>query len=374
MMGLGGHWHWIDPESTPQGALPKSLPNYFKGPAGGGDRSCVVSYKKEKKRYLGVGWGGGKFQEIPLENNAPFTPQWGTVSNTAQANTSKWGYSCYIDQDELIYYSAYANQSPAAIDLKTMTPTTGKSQKGSGTGNSYAMSGDKSGNPLGGSSTYTMAYESETDTIWTSGQSGFLNVSPAECVISNVNCAQETQFNSVALGAHVKPISSLGGGRVVGLVRAGGGSTVWLLSLKNPKKISDGLNLTRLADLSGDPYMYTDFTGATLYLTDAEETYNFKSDLGNVVHPAVGFAWDLVPDAKSSDEWKDMELEIRCYKSGESKGQYEKVNDVEVAGKMTFIRTTSCENQKYDSVDVKVVQLNDAKTLLDVERMQITLY
>lgn len=370
----GGHWHWIHPDETPQGVIPASAPNYFRGPTGGLDsdyRSCAVSYKKNRKRYLGIGYERGKFQEIPLLNKEPFSPQWSSVSMSANISGNKWGYSCYIDQENLIYYSQYFRIASRALNLNTMTAGGGKPVKGKAAGISYAISGDQSGNPLSSNGAYTMSYESHSDTIWTSGAN--LTISPAECVISGQNCDKEAVFNTVALGIKVGPMSAMGGGRVIGMVRSGGSSSAYMLSLKDEKNIAAGVDVTRLADAGGDPYMYTDFTGATLYETDINETFSFKKEFADKEHPAIGFAWALAKD-ESGDEWEDLSLEVRCYLAGGDEGSFEKIDDVRDAGKMTFIRSESCKGKKYDSVDIRVIQLDEADTLKKVDRVQITIY
>lgn len=66
----GGYLYWIDPQQTPEGNIPQVAPNFYHLREAGGSRICAVAYRKDKKRYVGVGWGNGNFIEFPTEDQS----------------------------------------------------------------------------------------------------------------------------------------------------------------------------------------------------------------------------------------------------------------------------------------------------------------
>jgi hypothetical protein len=392
----GGHLYWIDPASTPQGDL-KSLgaKHYHKLPGpGADDRVCVVSYKKDKKRFLGMGYGMGKFVEIPMENSAPFAPKFGTISREGTAGSTRWGYSCFVDQDRLIYYSQWANMSEGpilAIDLKTMTAKSATTApNGSFTSTnlinetigpkpevrkgSYAVTGDRDGNVLNGLGIYTFSYEARSKTIWAAGSSnGLLTIYPAKCLSKEPTCSGFGSFNMNQMNINVGPLSGLGDGRMIGLFRGVG--TVFLMKLKDDKDISKGIDATAIHNLEGDPYMYTDFTGATLYLTKSETTFDltemddYSSKKEN---RGIGFTW--LDKSGKGQTFEDIKLEVRCYKKSDSAGSYQSWSKVKDSTEQTVILASSCKNKKYDQVDVRLTQLADNDTLMRITKIQVTAY
>ena len=80
------------------------------------------------------------------------------------------------------------------------------------------------------------------------------------------------------IGAGVGPLSALGDGHMVGMVRNPG--DVYLFKLKNDKDATKGIEAVKIVEnVGGDPYMYTDFTGATLYLTGNVFEFDFTNQL-----------------------------------------------------------------------------------------------
>ena len=68
----------------------------------------------------------------------------------------------------------------------------------------------------------------------------------------------------------------------------------YVMSVSNSADRTAGINVTKNASVGGDPYMYTDFTGATLYVNNAEQTF----DLGE----APGFV-PAKPVIRSKFRW-----------------------------------------------------------------------
>jgi hypothetical protein len=201
-----------------------------------------------------------------------------------------------------------------------------------------------------------------------------VTVYPDKCFATEANCSGYASYNTVQANANPRPISSLGDGKVVGIQRGGNGQ-VYIMSLKNPKDATQGIDSVRVAEVEGDPYMYTDFTGATLYMTKSENTFELDESDGfddGKENGGVGFSW--APRSGGSDEWKEISLEVRCYKSGGDKGSYEDVAGVKDSPKMTVILTESCKGKKYDRVDIRLRQENDGDSLMDVRKVQVTVF
>lgn len=393
MAQTGGHLFWIDRENTPEGALNRTSPTYFKlsGP-GTSDRVCVVSYRKNEARYLGMAYGMGNFVEFAMENTAPFAPKWDQQTGTVNVGAAvQWGYSCYIDQENLIYYSEWVTKSPAAVSLANLTAVaantvapngsfsstnlTAETQGTSKEPASYAMGGDRSGNVFNGSGYYTLAYEPKNKTVWGGGYSGGnLSIMPRDCLTKTATCSGHAAFPmATSIGAQVGPLSALGNGYMVGLVRQVG--DIYIMNQKVDGDITAGIEATKIDTVEGDPYMYTDFTGATLYMTNALSDFDLtKGKQFDPTKPikATGFTW--AAHSGKSDVWSEIKLEIRCYKAGEAKADFEVVDPVKNAFEQTIANLKSCTGKVADHVEVKLTQLNNKSTLMNVKKVQITAY
>lgn len=384
----GGYLYWIDPENTPQGAIKQALPNFYRLPnVADQDRVCIVSYRKDKKRFVGMGWGSGNFIEFPMDDTAPYTPQWGKVSGQTVIPNVTLGYSCYIDQERLIYYSQFGGGVVGAVDVRAMKPVDPKIapnskfmsnnipnvSRGVAAGGSYAMNGDLSGHVFNGAGFYTLAHDRGTRTVWGSA-GGVLNVFPDKCLTKEPNCTGHAAFPMAQANFGVGPLSSVGDGRMIGMVRSNPGQVI-LLKLKNKKDITQGIDATKIADLDGDPYMYTDYTGATLYMTRSTTNFSLTDgDSFDASRPVrrLGFTW-LVREGADL-EWKDLKFEIRCYKSGSAPGDFDTVHKINQSRKQTMILAPSCIGKKFDEVDIRLNQLAENNTLMQIIKMQLTAY
>jgi hypothetical protein len=76
-----GHLYWLNKDTASNITLNDGLhpENYFQVPGVSG-RMCVVSYKRNGARYLGVSVHPTGFREIEMENVAPFKPTWNITS------------------------------------------------------------------------------------------------------------------------------------------------------------------------------------------------------------------------------------------------------------------------------------------------------
>jgi hypothetical protein len=397
--------YFVDPGSN----VVQSIHIYPNGVPDGRDqnRICVASYLKDNKRYLIAVWGAGDFMEIPLSSTAPYAPLWDPLPAKQTASNwpagAAWGYSCFIDQQQKIFYSQMTGAKVLGLNLKTMQlvtvedtvpnakfTTTGELAKYSKSINrsSYAVSGDSYGNLFnhlvdGISDGYTSAHDKTSDTVWFSHRDGpykgRIMVVNRKCLTTERNCTSANyhlypplpQLPTVSIG----PISALSGGRIAGLERSGSYG-VYTMKLTDPKNIKSGIEFFKVGEAGGDPYMYTDFTGATLYINEAEQTFK-PADMPKYaatkpIKMAV-FKWVPTPTASSSGlvvEWKNIKLEARCY-SGATKPAFAEVGKVYDSSQGTALDVESCKAPNYEFVDVKLTQLNNDTTLLGVDTISV---
>jgi hypothetical protein len=343
---------------------------------------------KDGKRFILAGWGSGEFIEYPMDDKPPYAPLWnGAPSRRGKINMiGKWGYSCFIDQQQKIFYSQWSHM--AGLDLKTYqaasinttapnanfrSTTPGVSSYSMGTvKTSYAMSGDSYGNVYNGAG-YTSAYDKASDSVWFS-QGNQIIVIDRKCLTIERNCNNFTSYTPI-VGAGVGPMSPLRDGRIVGLVRHSG--DIYLMRLKDKTNLKSGIEAVRVGNAGGDPYMYTDFTGATLYINQSEQTFKpvemAKYDSKKPIKAAV-FKW--IPTAASSGgslsvPWKSVKLEARCYTNAQSKPAFEDVGTVFSSDQGTPLAVGSCKEGKYEFVDVKLTQMNNESTLLGIESISV---
>ncbi len=361
------------------------------------DRSCVVSYKKDGKRYLGIGYGLGYFFQVEQEDKPPYAPNFKTATVPIQVAPVNWGYSCFIDQTRLIYYSQYARGLPSetiALDLTSMqrvpvskapnaafvsqnVPAVTVGPYGAQGKGSYAMAGDRLGNVLNATGYTTMAFEPKTATVWASADSGTrLDVFPHDCIYKTPECKGQGSFElGLGMRTGVGPLSALGDGSMVGLVRQFG--DVFLFKLKDPTDISKGIEATKIAEAvgNGDPYMYTDFTGATLYLSNSLNDYDFsKTADWSTRDPLqqLSLMWEASPG--SSDEWKDIRAEIRCYLDEGNKGEFTEVNIIAKSKVPQLIDITSCKGKAVAKAELRLTQIGASTSLGNITKVELKAY
>ena len=386
----GGFLYWIDPAATPEGAISQEISNHYQIPnTDPNDRACIVSYRKDRKRYVGIGWGRGNFVEYPMDTAPPYAPQWGSVSGSTVVPNVTWGYSCYIDQVRLIFYSQWVNarNGIGAVDLKTLQPTdpsgasnakfssqnlSNLSRGTSGTRGSYAINGDSAGNVFNGSGAYTLANNRDSRTVW--GASGdSLWIVPQKCLTSEPNCLGHVTLPLPGFRGKL-PLSSLPDGRMIGMKRQTNGQ-VNLFKLRDKTDFSKGVDIIPIAELEGDPYMYTDFTGSMLYVTKSVTTFELdtvKTYDTAKISKKIGFTW--VSRSVTDVNWTNIKFEIACYASTTGRGEFETVETIKNALQQSIIMTDSCTNKTYDRVDIRLTQLEDDDTLMNVGRVQVTAY
>ena len=381
--------YFIDPDAVQDGK-PKAPEKFVFDDAV--DRICLASYLKGDKRYLFAAYGNGKYRDIPMASEKPYRPLWNdpAVKKGQITITGNWGYSCFIDQTRKIFYSQLGT-GYGAINLETLTAAPAGSNPNAGftsstallnnltkgtTPSSYSMSGDPAGNVYNGTGIYTMSYDSGSDSVWVSvinntayGDNN-IGIFPRECLLSNKNCTGFAWYKGPE-SSNIGPMSALKDGRIIGLVRNTG--TIYLMSLKNKADRTAGYAAVIIGNAGGDPYMYTDFTGATLYVKDAEQSFDLTKIKGYLPKkPVEGlfFSWNKKATA-INNLWESITLEARCYSDTNSKPSYEVVKNVDESGKFTSIDVSSCKGKKIDYIDVKMSQQTGAATLGNVDFIQI---
>jgi hypothetical protein len=118
--------------------------------------------------------------------------------------------------------------------------------------------------------------------------------------------------------------------------------------------------------------MYTDFTGATLYVTNSEQTIDLAEGLNfNAEKNVKNLLFSWVAKAGGSDQWQSLMLEMRCYTQGGPKPDYQEVSSVGAATARIKVSLDQCKNKKFNTVDVKVSQLDSADTMTGIEKVEI---
>lgn len=431
LIGRFPNVYFIDPETTPEGLLPEANRKNFDPQRAMHmhNRICLASYLKNDKRYMVAAVGAGRYYEIELSSTKPYKPLWDTLPTPRKINNVNfhndelgWGYSCHIDQKRKIFYSQWAHRGPkllavagnsatssggavdlndySTVDLDAKIPNAKFTQKNSilssfaksvgASTASYAVAGDPDGNVYNAdhnaiitgaekNNTYTMSYQKASDTIWVSRTNNKIGVIKRKCLTTDDNCsAQDFQFQQGPEAAAIGPISALKDGRVVGVTR-GHPAGVYLLGLKDAADITKGFDATLLTDIDGDAYMYVDFTGATLYTRQVEQSFKVREmpdyvkrqrqndDRAEKTKEAF-FEWTNAPNTPA--DWTGLKLEARCYENESSKGDYQEVKSVAKAGEKTKMSIPACKDKYVESIDVRISQVS-GETLGDINKIRV---
>ena len=386
----GGRIFWIDPLKTPEGPLDMTIggPNYYQI-AGIDDnhRGCAVSYKIGEKRYVGMGYSLGHFAIFTQDDTPPYKPNWTTVdANYTIPVTSAsggWGYSCFIDQTKLIYYgqwtqggtNAFNLTTKQAADVATTAPNPTRINLTEGSG-SYAANGDRKGNVYNINGYYTFAGDINKTATWAT-LGGKIVTYPISCMENGTACDASFTYDATAQlnlsGGYLGPMSALPSTGVIVAQRSVG--NIFFARLKDPKNLAAGIEVKNLAKVEGDPYMYNDFTGATLYSNNADLAYDLGENSGFDNASALSvliISWQAKAGAATT--WTDLKLEIRCYSEGDFPPNFSEVVNMKDAGLRTFVQAGSCRNKNADKVELKVTQLNDTETISRIESFKVNFY
>ncbi len=344
-------------------------------------RFCVTSFKVGDRAFVGGGYvkTGNRmaFVRIPIDKTKQNSLDVGAAQEQIVGNGT-WGYSCFTDQSRNIYWGmrwedVYGLNLVTGALLKGATDAPNSNFVGaeldkfslsSASRRSYALSGDAFGNLLNGKDMYTYAYEPLSHTVFgTTYGDTKLTITRAECFSSKKDCAAGKDhwvFDLSAMGAAAGPLSSLNDGRIVG-VSVG---QVFLFSLKDPSNPEAGAVAKKIADATGNGYMYTDFTGGTLYAATIEKSVDFAAQKGWVPGKGVvrlNMQW--IADSGQPEAWRGLKLEARCYTKasvGAAKPAYASVSNVAAAGTDFEITVGGCKNALVDSMDFRISPNNSS--------------
>lgn len=397
--------YFVNQDSTP---VNTTLSPVWQPPSSNGDRACPVTYKRNGKRYVGVGWVGSdgirRFSEFKMADAAPYTIDFSTPSTVVLSGSylsNRWGaypwtYNCNIDQQNLIYYSGWHFSYPYALDLKTMTEVQTKDvvknkdfnsdnlgwmfrqPATAGSEFSYGLTVDFQGNIISAQGGWACAVETLHDFVWCTThaadygapKAALLAVVPHSCFYKDRTCKGFAYYDLAAMGLPwIGPLSSLNDGNVIGHTTS---NSTYILKLKDPRDATQGVEAVKVADLPGYPYMYVDFTGSNLYLTDSLNVFDMtldpKFDSGKVAE-SITFMW--TPYAGKTPSITDIEVKARCFKKTDAaKPEFEVVNNVKGTGEKTVFNVTTCK-QKFDSMEIAMKQLNNGSGLMDIENLNI---
>lgn len=360
---------------------------------GASTRACATSYKVSGAAYVGVAWtnsaGNRVFTQIPISGmSLNVAAAHNVVLGADGSGGAGWAYGCFTDQGHNLFWTATPHAGSGSliygVNLTTLTdvsslsaPNAGKPIKTDATyanyfgdpatgSGSYALFGDGYGDVLvgkaGTSSIYTFAHETKSDLGFaTAYNTSQLLVYPAKCGSGIIDCTGRVSVfatSSAGIGTgNLGPMSSLDDGRVVAISR-GNPSAIYLLQPADPANISAGMQATSIAHIPGDAYMYSDFTGATLYSQSLDNTYDLRTFAGyNSLLPigAPSFTWNSQTGAKG-EAWVGLTLSARCFNANTASSTVlAPVTAVAPSGQVTSLMgLQSCSQPGFDHIEIAV--------------------
>jgi hypothetical protein len=317
-------------------------------------RMCVTSFRVDGVSYVGGGYksidGHKRFVRIPIDKSKPNGTDISRKQvfdlGVATAEEGSWGmgYSCFTDQKNGRYWSENSG-TRTGVDIRTGAALSWNQASNvnhafnNGGLNlvlnqraSYAMAGDANGNLASFTGAYTAAHESVSDFLYVSIGNN-LRLLHASCIASRSDCApgsgryfnwdlsKVTDGKGGSYAMNFGPLSSLNDGRVAGVryLYNGSGqlqmaSELYLISPKNRDNLAEGPVLKKIADLSEMAYMYTDFTGATLYAATVSRELslaNFAGFKAGVPVSSTKFVWKA--SSGVAENWRGLNMKVRCF-------------------------------------------------------------
>jgi len=392
---------WLAPRDRPGAAVQIHDPTDM----GGGSRLSVTSFKIGPQPYIGFAYGTNrgmkKFVRMPIDKSKPngVDPlradfkELGSLRSGFGSFAAVGGfaaYSSFMDQTRKTFFlgggagrggwgiNVESLDELSLVDLpnwkvggdplndavpeRRICGLTMETSQNMG----YALSGDLKGNLVTASGTYTFAHEPVGDLIFASRGGRTLTVAKQSCVESsgsdcteaNGMCRQfdlsEITVDKKPMGISVGPMSAVGDGRVVGIQR-GGESQVFLLSVKNPKDLSQGLEVQKVANITGNAYMYNDFTGVTLYSPDQIKVFDFNTLKGFKSGKAVrkvAAGWSA--QSGVNEDLRGLKLELTCFKQGGTKPPYKDYTAILNSNASLFTLSTDDCSGDVDAMEVKM--------------------
>jgi hypothetical protein len=360
---------------------------------GNSSRLSVTSFKIGSQAYIGMAYaaasGNKKFVRIPIDKSKPtgidvtrkeereFGPVNSGLGGFAGVGATG-AYGSFMDQTRKAFYLG-SGSGAWGVNVETMTelplssvpnwriggdPLNPASPRrricnftmSTSGGLSYALAGDLKGNMVASGGAYTFAHDPVNNVIFGNNYSaGSFTVAKQECVESSgSDCTIAAGTCQIFPNVPVGPMSAVGDGRVVGIQR-GNPSRVYLISLKEKNNIRAGVEVTSIAEIQGDAYMYNDFTGITLYAPDQVKVIEFKSLSGfkegkDVKQLLAGWT----AQSKNTEDLRGLKLELVCYKTGKPKPVYVDYSaKLRNSASLFAIDVKDCSGQ-VDAIEVKM--------------------
>lgn len=353
-------------------------------------RLCVTSFRVDGQAYIGGAYTNENdrriFFRIPIDKTKPKRvdlarkQQW-------DVGPGWWGYSCYTDQARNYFWAGHWGEitgvnlkdgtplSKALIPNQAHTNNIAEFKVSPTAHGSYSFSGDEKGNILSAKNpdpnqadywvSYTWAFDPVSRRLLGSTWNGdkFYLTDPS-CFSTDTKCGSTSKhlvFSGMKNFGTIGPMSTLSDGRVAAFSRSShhtnkdGLSYFYLISVKDPNDPSKGIVLQKIKEIPGETYMYTDFTGATLYPADIEKTVDLnqsKTFRPSIPVTKLEMKWEAL--SQTADAWRGLSLSLRCYaKSASQKPDYFAIASVPAAG--TPIALPASCTGKIDTIDIRIV-------------------
>jgi hypothetical protein len=358
-------------------------------------RACLTSFQHDSKSYIGIAWEGDdnkrRFTKIPIDHTMPekINPD---LAQTVTLGDGKWSYGCFTDQGRKHFWGAWVSDTRVyGINLVTLQPLVGTEAPNAGHTSStlgtrfkdpgslsgpgsYALSGDANGNVITGQGVYTYAHEARSNVIFGTHQNtSTLRVAPATCFTTQKDCTGQIREYSMSPMGELKPMSSLNDGRVAAIVRGSISSQVYILKLNDPSNLDQGIDAVRVAEVPGNAYMYTDFTGATLFQREIDLTVNFQTMTHfNSGQPISSLSMQWTPQAAGVAKWQGIKLMGRCYQEGADLPAFQEITNIRPSDQITPIQLASCMNRTVNRMDLQARPTTGAADFTRTTQIRIT--
>lgn len=400
-------------DDTPAPQLIYDLKGLVVNSIGSNSRVCVTSFRANNKSYIGAAYcsssGGDRFIRFPIDNTkstkvdtSPEKIEEVFLNYDGNCAYGDWGgYSCFVDQARNHFWIGLGTGLVRGVDLNNMTLmqantapnsnitgsipelkidlTTDADRTGPKTRYAYTIAGDAYGNVLRSTNNiYTFAHDAlndivfATDTDWNARDTNSaydaasfnIYVVKGKCLRQNGLNAECTQqhYKKISRPEKIQALSSLNDGRIIGLnskappyTNYQGPWMVYLISLTDKNNIANtNLNIEKILTVDGDPYMYTDFTGATMYPKDDTKTFTFGNIVGHVKNKPIlqlNLKWTEKPG--HSQDFFGLGLYVRCYLGSSGAPGYTKIPNVPKANILFGLNYNMCKGN-IDTIDVQI--------------------
>ena len=199
-------------------------------------------------------------------------------------------------------------------------------------------------------------------------------VGKSDCLSEKVTCQRGVDFiEQPIMMSSVGPLSALKSGNLIGLARGSG--QIYYLSLVDRADLSKGIEALEIGRTEGDPYMYTDFTGSTLYESSYQDYRVILSD-SDKFDPSLAIAklnLKTIPHDGESLDWTGYELAVRCgNSSGDGLGDFEALPDAAATVKGAEVGVSMCQGSVYNEIQIRIKKTNENAQPLRIKAIGVT--